>query len=81
MEWPTMNTKDLAARAENFANDLATRLTEFNAHYPEPEMSAEAWERLEDQRDKVTGLTPENMKPLFAIVFCRYMGSRYGLAP
>lgn len=81
MEWPTMNTEEIANLAEDFANDLAARLTEFNERYPDPEMSSEAWERFKDQSDRVTGLTPENMKPLFQIVFCRYMGSRYGLAP
>ena len=66
---------DLSQRAEAFADDLATKLTEFNERYPEPEMSAEEWERFKAQQDRVSGLTPEKMKPSFKAAFCQYMAS------
>ena len=79
---PTIRSEDLSVRAEDFAADLVARLTEFNERNPDPEeMSEEERQRLEDQRDRIPRLTPEQMKPLFEGVFCQYMSSHYGIVP
>ena len=80
-DWPTIQSGELSLRAESFAADFVVRLTEFNERNPDPEMSAEERQRLEGQRDKIVSSTPEQMKPLFEMVFCKYMGSHYGIVP
>lgn len=82
MEIPTIQDKELSLRADAFAEDLATRLGEFNKQNPKPEMSLEAWQYLEKQHgDNIPGLTPDEMIPFFKMIFCVYMGSHYGLVP
>ena len=81
-DWPTIPSEDLSKRAEAFAADLVAQLTKFNESNPDPEkMSVEERQRLEDQRDRIPRLTPEQMKPLFEGVFCQYMSSHYGIVP
>ena len=80
-DWPTMRSEDLSPRAEAFAADLVAQLIEFNARNPDPEMSPGEQQRLKDQRDKIVSSTPEQMKSLFEMVFCKYMGSHYGIVP
>lgn len=78
---PTIRSEDLSKRAEAFAADLAAQLTDFNERNPDPEMSTEERLELENQLDRIPRLTPEQMKPLFEEVFCRYMSSHYGIVP
>ena len=82
--WPTIQSEDLSLHARNFAEDLAGRLAEFNKRNPEPRMSEEAQQRLQEiqeQHGDISGPSPQDMKGTFEVVFCLYMGSRYGLVP
>ena len=81
-DWPTMGSEELSSRARDFAETLATRLDEFNERNPKSKMSEEEQRRIQEQYgDNIPGLTPQQMKPAFEMVFCLYMGSRYGLVP
>ena len=78
---PTIQSEDLSSRARNFAEDLAGKLDAFNKRKPEPKMTPEARQRLQERQGDIPGSSPQEMRGMFEIVFCLYMGSRYGLVP
>lgn len=81
-DWPTRQSEELSLHAQNFAEDLVGKLVEFNERYPQPEIGEDAWQVIQNNYgENIPGFTPPQMRDRFEMVFCLYMGSRYGIVP
>ena len=75
---PVIAARELQNMAEAFGTELVTRLTDFNAKHPVPNMNSEsnAPINLKDRSPE-----PLDFYPAFQIAFCQYVASRCIITP
>lgn len=79
---PTMKATQLAAKAAEFANILASELEAFNKQYPEAQLDQEAKDYLQRTFPAgVSGPSPKDSRGTFEAIFCRYIASRSVIIP
>lgn len=79
---PTMKVSEVAAKAAEFADILASELEALNQKYPVPQLEQDVKDYLQKTfPGGVSGPNPKDYRGTFELIFWRYIASRCVIIP